>query len=63
MVYSAKARVLSVVLDEGSKNGSRGTPDPLALFSIAEQDNIWTIEQLTISLEGDLVSPIVLTDP
>ncbi|KIR43909.1 hypothetical protein I307_00048 [Cryptococcus deuterogattii 99/473] len=54
MVYSAKARVLSVVLDEGSKNGSRGTPGPLALFSIAEQDNLWTIEQLTISLEGDL---------
>ncbi|KAE8543020.1 hypothetical protein D1P53_000507 [Cryptococcus gattii VGV] len=54
MVYSAKARILSVVLDEGSKNESAGTSGPLALFSIAEQDNIWTIDQLTISLESDL---------
>lgn len=60
MVYSAKARILSVVLDEGPKSESGGTPGPLALFSIVEQDNVWTIEQLTISLESDLVSPIIL---
>lgn len=62
MLYSAGPKILSIVLGGGSKDELAGPLGPLTLLSIFKLNEVWTVEQLTIFLENDLVSLIILAD-
>lgn len=62
MLYSAGPKILSIVLGGGSKDEFAGSLGPLTLLSISKLDEVWTVKQLTVFLENDLVSPIILAD-
>lgn len=55
MLYSAGPKILSIVLGGGSKDEFAGSLGPLTLLSISKLDEVWTVEQLTVFLENDLI--------